>query len=238
MTQLLKVRDLQIAYGDVQVIWGIDFEISSGEVVALIGPNGAGKTTVLKAISGIQPSIAGRITFSDTDITRLASHRIVEMGVIHVPEGRQLWPRMTVEENILMGAYARAAREHVDRRLDEVLQIYPRLRERRSQKAGTLSGGEQQMCAIARALMSQPRLMMLDEPSLGLAPMLVRQVFETLAEISSSGVTILLIEQNVNMALELADRGYVLETGRIVLSGTGAELLREDHVQKAYLGVA
>jgi branched-chain amino acid transport system ATP-binding protein len=232
------VDSLEVAYGEVQVIWAISFTVARGEIVTLIGPNGAGKTTTLRAVSGLLTPRAGRIRFRGTDLAGRPAHEIVRRGVIQVPEGRKLWPRMTVEENLLLGAFAPRARGMARQRLDRVYALFPRLKARRRQLAGTLSGGEQQMCAIGRGLMSEPELLMFDEPSLGLAPLLVDELFARIADIAGGGVTILLVEQKVAHALEIADRGYILETGRTVLSGTGKELREDEYVQRSYLGAA
>ncbi|HSB72438.1 MAG TPA: ABC transporter ATP-binding protein [Candidatus Methylomirabilis sp.] len=234
---LLEVLDLEVAYGDVQVIWGISFSVTRGETVTLIGPNGAGKTTTLRTLSGLLRPRAGRIRFRGAELADLPAHEIVRRGVIQIPEGRKLWPRMSVEENLLLGAFAPTARRTAPGQLDHVYELFPRLKDRRRQLAGTLSGGEQQMCAIGRGLMSAPELLMFDEPSLGLAPLLVNELFARIAEIGRQGVTILLVEQKVAHTLEIADRGYILEGGRTVLTGTGQELLRNDYVQRSYLGV-
>ncbi|HEY8394689.1 MAG TPA: ABC transporter ATP-binding protein [Thermaerobacter sp.] len=233
---LLEVTGLEVAYGAVQVIWGISFQVQQGQVVALIGSNGAGKTTTLKALAGVQPARGGRIRLAGEDITGLPAHLRVGRGIVMVPEGRQLWPRMTVEENLVLGAFTPALRSRVQDNLARVYDMFPRLRERRRQLAGTLSGGEQQMCAIGRGLMAEPRVLMLDEPSLGLAPILVEEIFRFVADIARQGVTILLVEQNVNYALDVASYAYVLETGRIVLEGLPEELRANDHVRRAYLG--
>jgi branched-chain amino acid transport system ATP-binding protein len=235
---LLEVDSLEVAYGDVQVIWGISFTVARGEIVTLIGPNGAGKTTTLRAISGLLMPRAGRIRFRGADLAGLPAHEIVRRGAIHVPEGRKLWPRMTVEENLFLGAFAPQSRRMARQRLERVYALFPRLKARRRQLAGTLSGGEQQMCAIGRGLMSEPELLMFDEPSLGLAPLLVDELFGRIADIAREGITILLVEQKVAHALEIADRGYILETGRTVLSGTGKELRENEYVQRSYLGAA
>ncbi len=235
---LLEVDDLEVAYGEVQVLWAISFTVARGEIVTLIGPNGAGKTTTLRAISGLLAPLAGRIRFRHTDLTGLPAHEIVRRGVIQVPEGRKLWPRMTVEENLLLGAFAPRSRGMARQRLERVYALFPRLKARRRQLAGTMSGGEQQMCAIGRGLMSEPELLMFDEPSLGLAPLLVDELFARIADIAREGITILLVEQKVAHALEIADRGYILETGRTVLSGTGKELRENEYVQRSYLGAA
>jgi len=235
---LLEVQSLRVAYGDVQALWDVSLEVGSGEIVALVGANGAGKTTTLRAISGVVKVIGGSITLAGQELTGRESHDIVERGVVHVPEGRQLWPGMSVEETLQLGAYAARARGRRAETLAEVFRLFPRLLERRRQAADTLSGGEQQMCAVARGLMARPRLLMLDEPSLGLSPIMLAEVFETVKRVASEGVTVLLVEQNVEQALALADRAYVLETGSVVLSGPGRELLADDAIRKAYLGVA
>jgi branched-chain amino acid transport system ATP-binding protein len=234
---LLSVSNLEVAYGDVQVIWGISFRVAQGEIVTLIGPNGAGKTSTLWAVSGLLPSRAGSIRFREVELTGLPPHEIVRLGVIQIPEGRKLWPRMTVEESLLLGAFAPQARKHARDRLAQVYELFPRLAERRGQLAGTLSGGEQQMCAIGRGLMADPAILMFDEPSLGLAPLLVDEVFARIQQIARQGVTILLVEQKVTHALEIADRGYVLETGQLSLEGTARELRDNEYVQRTYLGV-
>ena len=232
---MLEVRDLRVAYGRIEAVRGISFWVGRGEVVALIGSNGAGKTTTLRTLSGLLRPIGGEVHFEGERIDRLPAHEIVARGIAHAPEGRRLFPRMTVQENLDLGAYRRRDGD-VGADLERVLQLFPILAERRSQAAGTLSGGEQQMLAIGRALMSRPRLLMLDEPSMGLSPIMMRTIFSTLAELKERGTTLLLVEQNAQAALKLADHGHVLETGRIVLSGTAADLLRNDEVRKAYLG--
>ena len=237
MGAMLEVDKINVFYGDLQALWDVSFEVHEGEKVVIVGANGAGKTTTLRTISGLLRPRSGEIRFLGQRIDRLPPHKIVELGIAHVPEGRRLFPRMTVLENLEMGAYIKRAREKFEDTLEWVFSIFPRLKERKDQIAGTMSGGERQMLAIARGLMSRPKLLMLDEPSLGLAPKLVLKVFEVIQRISDEGVTILLVEQNVRHALELADRGYVLETGRITLSGAGEELLENEHVKKAYLGM-
>lgn len=234
---MLRVDNIDVFYGEVQALWGVSLEVHEGEIVAIIGSNGAGKTTTLRTISGLLRPRSGHIFFQDRDISQASPSDIVTMGVAHIPEGRQLWPGMSVEENLKLGAYNSNARPHVEESLAWVYELFPRLKERRRQRAGTLSGGEQQMCAIARGLMSRPRLLMLDEPSLGLAPMLVEMMFDVLQRINKEGVTILLVEQNVHHALEIADRAYVLETGRITLSGPARDLVENEHVRRAYLGL-
>jgi branched-chain amino acid transport system ATP-binding protein len=234
---LLTVDRIEIAYGDVQALWGPSFEVGEGELVTLVGSNGAGKTTTLRAISGLVRPRAGEIRFRGERISGLAPHRIVGLGIAQIPEGRKLWPGMSVLENLELGAYTRAARARRRETLAWCLELFPRLAERRGQRAGTLSGGEQQMLAIARGLMSRPALLMLDEPSLGLAPLLVEEVFRIVRTINAQGVTILLVEQNLRQALEIAHRGYVLETGRIALAGDSRALLANEHVRATYLGL-
>ena len=235
---LLEVRDLQAAYGRVTALWDVSFDVDEGQVVALLGSNGSGKTTTLRTISGLLTAASGSVHFAGRDITHARSDQIVELGIIHVPEARQLWPRMSVRENLELGAYSPKARLKRADSLERMFGLFPRLRERRNQAAGTLSGGERQMCALGRGLMGLPRLLMLDEPSLGLAPRLVSEMFETLRLLREQGLTVLLVEQNVHQALELADTGYVLETGRLVLSGPSQQLLADPLVRSAYLGVA
>jgi branched-chain amino acid transport system ATP-binding protein len=237
MPPLLQVNSLRSGYGRVTALWDVSFEVPLGEVVTLLGSNGAGKTTTLRTISGLLPAQAGSIIFEGRDVTHARSDQLVEMGIIHVPEGRQLWARLTVQENLELGAYLPAARARRAESLRRVYELFPRLAERRNQAAGTLSGGERQMCALGRGLMGLPRLLMLDEPSLGLAPRLVSEMFDSLRTLQAEGLTVLLVEQNVHQALELATRGYVLETGRVSLSGPSAELLANPHVRAAYLGV-
>lgn len=233
---MLRLEKVASGYGAIQVLHGIDLHVEQGEVVTLIGSNGAGKTTTLKTICNVLPSTGGRILFEGEDISALATQEIVRRGVTQVPEGRRLFPEMTVEENLAMGAFLRDDQAAVRRDLEHCFELFPRLRERRRQLAGSLSGGEQQMAAIARGLMARPRLLLLDEPSLGLAPILVAQIFEILRKISREGTTIFLVEQNAQMALSLADRGYVIATGEITLTGTGGELLKNEDVRKTYLG--
>ncbi len=233
---LLEVRGLRVAYGAIEAIKGIDLDVEQGQVVSLIGTNGAGKTTTLRTLSGLLRPTEGSVVFDGQRLDALPAHSIVERGVAHSPEGRRIFPLMSVEENVELGAFSRKRASDVRADVEKVYERFPRLHERRGQKAGTLSGGEQQMLAIGRALMSRPRLLMLDEPSMGLAPLMIQTIFETVAELKAVGTTILLVEQNASAALKLADSAYVLETGRIVLQGTGQELLRDDGVRKAYLG--
>jgi branched-chain amino acid transport system ATP-binding protein len=231
---LLDVTDLQVRYGAITAIKGISFSVREGEIVALLGANGAGKTTTQKTVSGMLRPAAGSITFDGHRIDGIPAHELINLGICHVPEGRRVFPRMTVAENLSMGAFRfRSLDEDL---LAHVLELFPRMKERYSQQAGTLSGGEQQMLAIGRALMGKPRLLLLDEPSMGLAPLIVEQIFEIVRGINAEGVSILLVEQNARQALTLADRGYVLETGEIVLAGTGRELLADDRIRAAYLG--
>ena len=234
---LLEVQGLEAAYGDVQALWDVSFAVGEGELVALLGANGAGKTTTLRAVTGLLPPRRGRITFDGRPIHREPAHRIAALGIAHIPEGRQLFPLMTVEENLLLGSYLPRARAARRRNLDRFYERFPRLYERRHQDAGTLSGGEQQMLAIGRALMSEPRLLVLDEPSLGLAPVMVQELYRVVREVASSGTTVLLVEQSVHHALSIADRAYVLENGRVVMEGTGRALLSEARIQSAYLGL-
>jgi branched-chain amino acid transport system ATP-binding protein len=233
-SELLEVVDLEVRYGAIRAIKGISFHVGEGEIVALLGANGAGKTTTQKTISGMLRPSAGQITFLGERIDGVPAHELIRLGICHAPEGRHVFPRMTVAENLEMGAFRFKRLDQAD--LDRVLELFPRLRERYRQVSGTLSGGEQQMLAIGRALMGKPRLLLLDEPSMGLAPMVVAQIFDIIQEINISGVTVLLVEQNAAQALGLADRGYVLETGELVLHGTGSELLADDRVRAAYLG--
>ena len=235
MNTILKVDDINVYYGAIHAIKGVSFEVNEGEVVTLIGANGAGKSTILKTVAGLLSSHTGSIQFMGKSLGGIPAHKIVPMGLALVPEGRQIFLQMTVEENLQMGAFTRPADEY-DTSIADVYQRFPRLKERQNQVAGTLSGGEQQMLAMGRALMSKPSLLMLDEPSMGLAPILVEQIFDIVRELNQHGTTILLVEQNANMALSVAHRGYVLETGKIVATGTGAELLEDEAVKKAYLG--
>jgi len=234
---MLEIKNLAVFYGDVQVIWDVSFEVKQGEIVALIGANGAGKSTILKAISGILRPKKGEILFEGKAIYKVEPHKLIELGIVHVPEARRLFVEMTVEENLDMGSLRGRARPKREETRAMVYELLPRLRERRKQLAGTLSGGEQQMLAIGRGLMGKPRLQMYDEPSLGLAPILVREVFNTIRKINSEGTTVLIVEQNVKQTLLVANRGYVLETGKIANQGTGGSLLADEHVKTAYLGV-
>jgi branched-chain amino acid transport system ATP-binding protein len=234
----LEVRGIDVFYGEVQAVWDVSFDVEPGEIVTLVGANGAGKTTSLRSIAGLLRPRRGSIHFQGEDVTGLPPYRLVERGLCLVPEARQLWPGMTVLENLEMGAYGQAARAQRKETLATVLEMFPILHNRARQNAGTLSGGEQQMCAIGRGLMARPKVLMLDEPSLGLAPMLVRQVFSALRDINRQGVTILLVEQNVHQALALANRGFVLETGRLMLSGATRALLGDPRVKEKFLGEA
>jgi branched-chain amino acid transport system ATP-binding protein len=232
--EMLRVSDIEVRYGNIKALKGVSFTVNTGEVVALLGANGAGKTTTQKTVSGMLRPAAGHIEFEGRRIDGIPAHDLIRLGICHVPEGRHVFPRMTVHENLEMGAFRFKRVDQAD--LDRVFELFPRLKERVKQQAGTLSGGEQQMLAIGRALMGKPRLLLLDEPSMGLAPMIVSQIFQIVKEINETGVTVLLVEQNAAQALALADRGYVLETGEIVLQGTGWELLADDRVRAAYLG--
>ena len=232
---LLEVRDLHVAYGKIEAVKGISFSVEQGQVVTLIGTNGAGKTTTLRTVSGLLRPSAGRITFDGRPIHQTPAHQIVQLGLAHSPEGRHIFPRMTIEENLLLGAYLRKDQK-IAEDVKQAYSTFPILGERRSQAAGTLSGGEQQMLAMARALMCKPRLLMLDEPSMGLSPIMMQQIMTTISELKASGTTILLVEQNAQAALSLADEGHVLEVGRIALSGPGSQLLHDEQVRKTYLG--
>lgn len=233
---LLEIRDLKVAYGGIHAIKGIDLHVAQGELVALIGSNGAGKTTMLKTLAGLLHPANGQIQYDGKNLKNIAAHQRTAMGIALVPEGRGVFARMTVAENLLMGAYSRSDKNEIKTDLERLYGLFPRLAERKEQLAGTLSGGEQQMVAMARALMSRPRLLMLDEPSMGLAPLMVQKIFETIREISALGMSILLVEQNAKLALKVAQRGYVMESGAISLSGAASELLGSDAVQRAYLG--
>ena len=233
---LLEVKDLEVYYGVICALKGISFEVNEGEIVSLIGANGAGKTTMMQSVVGMIPKKNGSVIFNGQDITKMPSHKIVQLGMTQVPEGRRIFQELSVYENLMMGAYTIKDQQQFKADLESIYERFPRLAERRNQIAGTLSGGEQQMLAMSRALMIRPKLLMLDEPSMGLAPILVDQVFSIIKELNAAGTTILLVEQNANKALEISDRAYVLETGSIMLSGTGAELAQSDEVRKAYLG--
>ena len=233
---VLELESVHVYYGPIHALKGVSLTVERGEIVTLLGANGAGKTTTLRAISGLIRPARGRIALEGRNIAGLPPHEVVKLGVGHVPEGRRIFPRLSVEENLALGAFTITDRQEIRRRLEEVLQLFPRLAERRGQQGGTLSGGEQQMLAIGRALMMQPRIMLLDEPSMGLAPVLVESIFEVIQRLNRQGTTILLVEQNARMALEIAHRGYVLETGSIVLEGPAADLARDPKVQAAYLG--
>lgn len=235
---LLEIDDLVVAYGQVEAVKGISLAVAEGEICALLGANGAGKTTTLRAISGLLPARGGAIRYDGDDITRRPAHEIVERGIAHSPEGRSVFPTLSVEENLTLGGFIHRKRpaEKIAAKMEDIYNLFPRLRERRQQLAGTLSGGEQQMLAIGRALMAEPKLLLLDEPSLGLAPLLVREIFRTIQTVNRQGVSILLVEQNARMALRIAHRAYVMETGRIRMSGSAMELRQDPQVQQAYLG--
>ena len=233
---MLEINDIVVNYGMINAIKGISFSVEKGEVIALIGANGAGKTTTLHTISGLLRPKSGNITFNGVDITKVPAHKIVSMGIAHVPEGRRVFSQLSVMENLKMGAYTRSSQAEKDETLEVVFDRFPRLKERMNQAAGTLSGGEQQMLAMGRALMSKPQIVLMDEPSMGLSPLLVSEVFNIIESISKSGTTVLLVEQNAKKALSIADRAYVLETGNIVLSGKATDLINDDSVKKAYLG--
>ncbi len=237
MIAMLAIERLDFAYGDLNVLWGVDVTVNEGEIVTLIGSNGAGKSTVLKNVSRLVDCVSGAIRFEGEELFRLQPHQVVERGVVQVPEGRRIFPEMTVMENLRMGSFPKSCRKDREKNVERAFTLFPRLKERQKQLGGTLSGGEQQMLAIARGLMANPRLLLLDEPSLGLSPLLVKNIFQIISEINRQGVTILLVEQNVYQSLRIAHRGYVLETGRIVLTGTGDELLNNEHVKKAFLGM-
>ena len=232
---ILEVKDLEVFYGVIQAIKGISFEVNQGEIIALIGANGAGKTTTLQTITGLIPPKAGHIVYEGKDITRIPGHKLVSMGIAHVPEGRRVFSQLTVLQNLKLGAYTRSDKNEIENNLKMVYTRFPRLEERKNQMAGTLSGGEQQMLAMGRALMSQPKLIVMDEPSMGLSPIFVNEIFDIIQKINEDGVTVLLVEQNAKKALSIADRAYVLETGNIVLSGDANKLMNDDSVKKAYL---
>lgn len=236
MTALLEVEDLRVAYGKIEAVKGISFTVEAGQVVTLIGTNGAGKTTTLRTLSGLLKPLAGKITFDGEALTGVGAHKIVERGLAHSPEGRRLFPRLTIAENLQLGAFLRKDAAGIEKDVRRIYELFPILGERRKQASGTLSGGEQQMLAMGRALMSRPKLLMLDEPSMGLSPIMMQKIMSTITELRSQGTTILLVEQNAQAALSLADHGHVMEIGKIVLSGTGRDLLHDESVRKAYLG--
>lgn len=233
---MLEIKDLEVYYGVIQAIKGISFEVNKGEVIALIGANGAGKTTILHTITGLLSPKKGSVIYEGTDITKIPAHKIVSLGMAHVPEGRRVFADLSVYENLKMGAYTRKDKNEVEETLEKVYERFPRLKERKNQMAGTLSGGEQQMLAMGRALMSKPKIILMDEQSMGLSPILVNEIFDIIQEVSKSGTTVLLVEQNAKKALSIADRAYVLETGKIVLDGKAEDLLNDDSIKKAYLG--
>ncbi len=233
---MLEVKELQVYYGMIQALKDVSFEVNQGEVIALIGANGAGKTTTLHTVTGLLPAKQGSIVFEGKDITKMPAHKIVEMGIAHVPEGRRVFAQLSVYENLIMGAYTRKDKKEIAENLENVYKRFPRLRERKTQRAGTLSGGEQQMLAMGRALMSNPKMIVMDEPSMGLSPIFVNEIFDIIEKVSAGGTTVLLVEQNAKKALSIADRAYVLETGKIVLSGDAKVLMNDDSIKKAYLG--
>ncbi|MCZ4121219.1 ABC transporter ATP-binding protein [Streptomyces sp. H39-S7] len=236
MTALLEVEDLRVAYGKIEAVKGISFSVEEGQVVTLIGTNGAGKTTTLRTLSGLIKPLSGKISFGGQSLDKVPAHKIVALGLAHSPEGRHIFPRLTIENNLQLGAYLRNDKAAIAQDIKRAYDLFPILGERRKQAAGTLSGGEQQMLAMGRALMSRPKLLMLDEPSMGLSPIMMQKIMHTIAELKSQGTTILLVEQNAQAALSLADQGHVMEIGKIVLNGTGADLLHDESVRKAYLG--
>ena len=233
---MLEVKDIHVYYGIIEALKGVSFEVNQGEVIALIGANGAGKTTTLHTLTGLLPAKQGSIIFEGKDITKVPAHKIVEMGIAHVPEGRRVFSQLSVYENLIMGAYTRKDKKEIAESLEMVYKRFPRLEERKTQRAGTLSGGEQQMLAMGRALMSKPRIIVMDEPSMGLSPIFVNEIFDIIKMVSESGTTVLLVEQNAKKALSIADRAYVLETGKVILEGDADDLLHNESVQKAYLG--
>ncbi len=233
---MLKIENLKVRYGMIEAIKGISFEVNDGEIVTLIGANGAGKTTTMHAISGLLKPAEGTITLDGQDLSKIPDYKILSLGLAQVPEGRRVFAQQTVEENLILGAYIRKDKEGIQKQLEHVYELFPRLNERKKQLAGTLSGGEQQMLAMGRALMSEPKIILLDEPSMGLSPLLVKEIFHIIEDINKQGTTVLLVEQNAKMALAIADRAYVLETGKITLDGTGEELANDPRVQSAYLG--
>ncbi len=234
---MLEISKLQFAYGDLQVLWGVDLSVQQGEIVTVVGANGAGKSTILRNCSRLVKPGTGSVTFQGEDLSRLQPHQVVERGLVQVPEARRIFPEMTVVENLRMGSYLPATRGDRQKNMERVFSLFPRLAERKKQLGGTMSGGEQQMLAIGRGLMANPKLLLLDEPSLGLSPLFVKNIFEIIKQINAQGTTILLVEQNVYQSLQISHRAYVLETGRVVLSGTGKELLENAHVKKAFLGM-
>ncbi|MFE5187708.1 ABC transporter ATP-binding protein [Streptomyces sp. NPDC056628] len=236
MTALLEVEDLRVAYGKIEAVKGISFKVEAGEVVTLIGTNGAGKTTTLRTLSGLLQPLSGDIKFDGKSLRKIPAHKVVSLGLAHSPEGRHIFPRMTIEDNLRLGAFLRNDKDGIEKDIQRAYDLFPILGERRKQAAGTLSGGEQQMLAMGRALMSRPKLLMLDEPSMGLSPIMMQKIMATIRELKASGTTILLIEQNAQAALSLADHGHVMEVGKIVLSGSGQDLLHDESVRKAYLG--
>ncbi len=233
---MLEIRDLEVYYGMIQAIKGVSFDVNEGEVIALIGANGAGKTTILHTITGLIEAKKGSVSFDGTDITKVPAHKIVTMGMAHVPEGRRVFANLSVYQNLKLGAYTRKDKQEIEETMKMVYKHFPRLEERKNQLAGTLSGGEQQMLAMGRALMSKPRIILMDEPSMGLSPIFVNEIFDIIKEVSATGTTVLLVEQNAKKALSISDRGYVLETGNIVLDGNADDLLNNDAIKKAYLG--
>ncbi len=233
---MLEVRDLNVYFGVIQAIKNISFDVNQGEVVALIGANGAGKTTTLHTVTGLLPAASGTITLDGKDLGKVPAHKIVSMGMAHVPEGRRVFAALSVYDNLKLGAFTRKDKKEIEDSLEMVFEAFPRLKERRNQVAGTLSGGEQQMLAMGRALMSKPRIILMDEPSMGLSPLYVTEIFEIIKKIKAEGTTVLLVEQNANMALQVADRAYVLETGKIIMDGKASDLMNDERVRKAYLG--
>ncbi|MBQ7642815.1 MAG: ABC transporter ATP-binding protein [Clostridia bacterium] len=233
---LLEIKDLKVSYGLINAVKGVSFEVNEGEIVALIGANGAGKTTIMHAINGLIPVDSGSIQLGGVELTKIAPHKIVSLGLTQVPEGRRVFQELTVKDNLILGAYSRKNKAEIEKSLESVYEKFPRLKERENQVAGTLSGGEQQMLAVGRALMAEPKILLLDEPSMGLSPLFVGIIFDTIKEINKAGTTIFVVEQNAKKALSIADRAYVLETGRIAMSGTGEELINDQRVKSAYLG--
>ncbi len=234
---MLKIEKLNFAYDDLKVLWDVDLEVNQGEIVTVVGANGAGKSTTLKNISRLVKPTSGTITFEGQNMSKMAPHHVVEAGLVQVPEGRRIFPEMTVMENLRMGSYVKATRPDREKNIEWVFKLFPRLKEREKQLGGTMSGGEQQMLAIARGLMANPKVLLLDEPSLGLSPLLVKNIFDIITGINKDGVTILLVDQNVYQSLRIAHRAYVMETGRVVLTGKGSDLLNDEHVKKAFLGM-